>query len=138
MIGTAIFLDLISLIPGANWVSTLGSFFIFPLWFLFHGIPFFKNPKNVKRALGGTIIEAIPVISVIPALSFVIIQTVISYQKEYRQALAAWENAQTEYQTLQRNKITERRQAYNQLANEGGTNNQVQPSRRVDSIRRPT
>jgi hypothetical protein len=145
MIGTVILLDLISLIPGANWVSGFGGIFIYPLWFLFHGIPFFKNPKILKGSIPVMLIEAIPFISIIPALSFGIIKTVLSIRKEDLEAIAAWENGQIEAQTEQRNKIAERREAYNlringsNSANNFGSDtrkNQGANNRRVDSIRR--
>ncbi len=146
MVGVAIMVDLISAIPSVNWVTTVVNIIIFPAWFFFHGVVFFKNPKIVKGSIVISIIELIPFISIVPAVSIGIWHTVSSIQKEDRAAIAAWEQAQAELEAKLQQDVISRRLAYNERMNSQlatntgfqGQKNPVQPSRRVDSIRRPT
>lgn len=114
MIGTAIFLDLISIIPAANWVSTVANIFIFPFWFILRGVVFFKNPKILKRSLLVVALEAIPFVSIVPAISAGVFQTVSSVQKEDQAAITAWENAQTEQQMNNQRAIAAQTAEYSQ------------------------
>lgn len=73
MLGTAIFFDFISLINllpiigwVLGWIVWLCAFMTFWLWFMMCGVKFSK-PKNLFSFGGGSIIEFIPGLNVLPA-----------------------------------------------------------------------
>lgn len=73
MLGVAITFDTTTLVNLIPVVGQIGSFFVglfatmtFWLWFLMNGMSFSK-PKNVLGLAGGSIIEMIPVLNVLPA-----------------------------------------------------------------------
>ena len=79
MFGTAIFFDvisLISLIPIIGWV--LGwvvwafAFMTFWLWFKINGLSFSK-PKNLLSFFGGSVIELIPILNILPGWTVMIL-----------------------------------------------------------------
>ncbi len=74
MRGTAIFFDIISIIPVVNWIVDVVAYLTFGVWFMMHGRNIFSFGK--PRRLFGTIItgivEAIPGVSAIPTWSILI------------------------------------------------------------------
>ncbi len=68
MLFVAIILDVISLIPFANFITLFVGNLIFLGWFYLIGIPF--NTKRVSSFGISSIIELIPGISMLPAFTF--------------------------------------------------------------------
>lgn len=69
MIATAIILDIISIIPVVGQAfADVGSFVIFLIWFLILGLPL-VTPKKLLTMLSAYIIELVPAISALPAIT---------------------------------------------------------------------
>jgi hypothetical protein len=73
MLGVAIFFDIISLInliPIIGWVIGwfvwIFAFMTFFLWFKMNGMSF-SRPKNLFSFIGGSAIELIPILNILPA-----------------------------------------------------------------------
>ncbi len=74
MLGVAIFIDLISIIPFANFVTIFIGNATFWLWFRVKGVQY-VNRKAVGSLGIGLIIELIPIVSALPALTFQVFLT---------------------------------------------------------------
>lgn len=79
MVATALLFDVISIIPVVGQaIADVGSFVVFLIWFLILGLPL-VSPKKLLTTLVAYIIEFIPAISALPAITAgVIIMIVIS------------------------------------------------------------
>ncbi len=83
MITTAVFFDLLSLIPIVNIFVDVIAALTFGLWFILKNVPLI-NPRRLATALIALIIEAVPAISALPAITIgviIIILTVIVEDK---------------------------------------------------------
>lgn len=137
MIGTAIVLDLIGIIPVAHWVVDAAWVIIFPLWFGAHNASFFKGKDKSSLVWMGVtfLLELIPVLAdFLPGLSLTVVRNVLHVQKQDKKALAEWQNQQ-ENQNVERQKAATERYRQFQAQKEGQNN--PPPNRRVDSIRPP-
>jgi hypothetical protein len=76
MIFTGLFFDLVSLIPFANIIIVPIAHGVFWYWFRGYGIQYFDR-KKMKSKIAATIIEFIPVISVIPAWTLIVVITLV-------------------------------------------------------------
>lgn len=82
MIGTAVILDLISIIPVVGQAfASVGSFVIFLIWFLILGLPL-VTPKKLLTTLSAYIIEFIPAISALPAITVGVILMIVLTRAE--------------------------------------------------------
>ncbi len=97
MIGTAIFLDLLNIIPGLNIIVDVAYIMLFPAWFYLRGASFTKNPAMLKTTVIAFIIGFIPFLSsIIPELSGSVIKNVRFVQDEDRRMIAKFQRAQAE------------------------------------------
>jgi len=71
LVAFAIIADLINWIPVINWVATAVTFPAYQLYFYMRGL-------KGAYALGGNIIELIPAISVLPAITAGVVATIIA------------------------------------------------------------
>jgi len=109
MIGTAVLLDLIGIIPGVHWVVDFGYIVIFPLWFGISDASFVKgvNRSSLKWTIVTFIIEFIPAVAdVLPAMTVSVIRNVWFVQSQDKKAIKDWEKAIAEQRsnTLERNR----------------------------------
>jgi len=75
MIAVALLLDLISLIPVANFATTAAAPLIFSWWFKKCGCnPF--GPKKVVNYIIGLVVEIIPIISFLPGITFTVVRNI--------------------------------------------------------------
>jgi len=87
MVIVALFFDVLNALFNLivmYWVVTIIAYLTFFVWFLIHGI-FFWKPKRLLAAGGSFIIEIIPVISVLPAITAAVL--VIALDAKARQSL---------------------------------------------------
>jgi|CXWK01.1.fsa_nt_gi hypothetical protein len=137
MIGTAIVLDLIGIIPVAHWIVDAAWVIIFPLWFGVHNASFFKGKDKSSLVWMGVtfLLELIPVLAdFLPGLSLTVVRNVLHVQKQDKKAFAEWQNQQ-ENQNVERQKAATER--YRQFQAQKEEQNNPPPNRRVDSIRPP-
>lgn len=83
LILVALLLDLVSLIPVVNIVSSFLAILIFGVWFYILGVGFI-NPKRFATAIIALVVEMVPVISWLPGLTAAVIATVIMVKSEDR------------------------------------------------------
>ena len=88
MLGTALFFDLISLVPGLNIVVIVFASLTFALWFAIRGVSFTKNKKISRAGLVGIGIDVIPGASVLPAITYAVWRIVSVTRKEDKERVA--------------------------------------------------
>lgn len=82
MVATAGILDLISIIPVVGQaLASVGSFVIFLIWFLILGLPL-VTPKKLLTTLSAYVIEIIPAISALPAITVGVILMIVLTRAE--------------------------------------------------------
>ncbi|GMU74074.1 MAG: hypothetical protein AMXMBFR44_2730 [Candidatus Campbellbacteria bacterium] len=82
MVATAIILDLVSIIPAVGQaLADVGSFVIFLLWFLILGVPL-VTPKKLLTTGLAYVIEVIPAISALPAITAGVIIMIVLTRAE--------------------------------------------------------
>ena len=84
MFGTAVFFDLLSIIPIVNWIIFVLTPLTFGLWFLMHNAGWvgFINTKKLKGDVAIYIIEVIPVLSMLPGITIRIYRSIKMIQSE--------------------------------------------------------
>ncbi|MEA2112713.1 MAG: hypothetical protein U9P50_01945 [Patescibacteria group bacterium] len=89
MIGTAILIDSIQALltmiligPFVNWMISIFAWMTFFLWFILKGVRFTSNPKRVFTFLGGSLLEAVPIIATLPVWTAVISTTIFTMRAE--------------------------------------------------------
>jgi len=75
MVATAVFFDVLSIVPVLNWFSTFFAFMTFGVWFMIKGVGLI-SPKKIAAPIISVIIELIPAISAIPSITLMIIVTI--------------------------------------------------------------
>jgi len=87
MIGTALFYDVVSLIPFGNWITFVLTPLTFGTWFLVHdaGWVGFFNYKKAGTDVTVYIIEAIPAVSLLPGITVRVFRAVKMIQLEDRE-----------------------------------------------------
>lgn len=81
MIGTALFFDVLSVIPIVNFFSSFFAFMTFSVWFMIKGVGLI-NPKKLATPVISVIIELIPAVSAIPSITLTILVTISIIKKE--------------------------------------------------------
>ena len=85
MLAVAILFDLVSLIPILGTISDIGALLIFYIWYKIKGVSF-SNPKRGASLILTAIIEAIPIIDMIPTWTF---EVIYMYTLENKEVLLA-------------------------------------------------
>jgi hypothetical protein len=83
MIGTALFFDLLSIVPVVNWIAAIFAWMTFGLWFLMRGVGFI-NPKKLATWGVAALIGLIPALSAIPELTLAVAVTIMLVRAEDR------------------------------------------------------
>lgn len=81
MIATALFYDLLSIVPVVNWFVAIFAWLTFALWFMILGVGLI-SPKKVATWGSSAVIGVIPVLAAIPELTLAVIITVILIRAE--------------------------------------------------------
>lgn len=77
MLLVASFFDLVSLIPLMNWVVWPIAWMTFFIWFKIKNISFTANWKKLLTVFGVSLIEIIPILSIIPSWIALVIITIV-------------------------------------------------------------
>jgi|SRR3989338_3676382 len=81
MITTAVFFDLVSLIPIVNIISTPIGYFIIFWWFYNKKVKLFNLKGTIWALVTGTI-EFIPAVSILPSITVYTIRTIMMVKSE--------------------------------------------------------
>ena len=83
MLVVAVFFDLVSLIPILGTISDIGALLIFYIWYKICGVSF-SNPKRSLSFFGTAIIEAIPLLDMLPTWT---VEVIYMYTLENKEVL---------------------------------------------------
>jgi len=86
-----LFLDILSVIPLANYVAYGIYLLLFPMWFAIVGAPY--RAKSWGWTFGLSIISILPIVSVLPELTFNVVRHILSVWKEDKEHNKQVENA---------------------------------------------
>jgi hypothetical protein len=81
MVIVALLFDLVGVVPVLNIVTEFIALLIFGLWFFFLGVGF-MNPRRFATVLIATVIELIPIVSILPGLTVAVIITIVTVRSE--------------------------------------------------------
>ncbi len=112
MIGVAVILELIGIIPLVHIVIAIGNLVLYPLWFSSLGASYFKDPKDLKMfwwTLVTFLIGLIPVIGeILPELTTGVVRNVLYVQAQDRKAIKEWRERKAKEAVDQKRAATER------------------------------
>ncbi len=131
MIGTAVLLDIISIIPAVQWVSDLGQALIFTFWFGIRGASFFskKNYGMLKAEIVVIILEAIPIVGdVLPSITVMVIRNVLFVRKQDKKAIADYQEAMRQQEENQRLELQQKSTEYRQNSEQPSVIRRIGPS----------
>ena len=86
MIFTALIFDVLSIIPWVNIITDIAAILLFGLWFMLLGVGF-MNPRRIATWATAGIIEAIPILSILPGITVGVAATIFMVKLEDKTGL---------------------------------------------------